>query len=48
MAAFTAEDVISLKVTLFTSTFSTSFFALKSLSKCHAMASPSLSGSVAR
>ena len=48
MAALTAEEVISLNVTLFVSTLSNSFFDLKSLNKCHAIASPSLSGSVAR
>ena len=48
MAALTADEVISLNVTLFISTVSKSFFDLKSLNKCHAMASPSLSGSVAR
>ena len=43
-----ADEVISLKVILFVSISLRSFLFSKSSLKCHAIASPSLSGSVAR
>ena len=48
MACLIAEEVISLKVILLTSLSFNNFFSVKSDNKCQAIASPSLSGSVAR
>ena len=48
IACFIADEVISLKVILLTSLSFNNFFSEKSESKCHAIASPSLSGSVAK
>ena len=48
IALLTASFVISLNVILLTFTFSNFFFSFNTSSTCHEIASPSLSGSVAK